>query len=70
MVAPITSTIRGLATEVALGAEAGLSEPSVANFDNLLLLDRTQLVRRLGRASQESMARACQALIVATGPVG
>jgi len=47
--APITSTVRGLATEVALGTEAGLLEESVANFDNALLLDRARLVRRLGR---------------------
>ena len=48
--APISSTIRGLSTEVAVGTEAGLVAASVANFDNTLLLDRTRLIRRLGRA--------------------
>ena len=67
IVAPITSTCRELSTEVALGAEAGLLEPSVANFDNLLLLDRMRLVRRLGRATQDSMDEACRALAVAAG---
>lgn len=65
--APITSTIRGLATEVALGSEAGLVSDSVANFDNTLLLARTRLVRRLGRATPAAMQAACQALMIATG---
>lgn len=67
--APITSTIRGLTTEVSLGAEAGLVQPSVANFDNTLLLDRSLLVRRLGRAEPAAMEAACRALSVATGCV-
>lgn len=65
--APITSTIRGLTTEVALGAEAGMVQDSVANFDNTLLLDRSRLVRRLGRASPAAMEAACRALAIATG---
>ena len=67
IVAPITSRIRGLSTEVSLGPEAGLREPSVANFDNVLLLHRGRLVRRLGRATAASMEQACEALAVATG---
>lgn len=65
--APITSTIRGLTTEVALGAEAGLVHESVANFDNLFLLSRARLIRRLGRASASSMDDACTATAVALG---
>lgn len=67
IVAAITSTFRELSTEVALGAEAGLLQPSVANLDHVLLLDRMRLVRRLGRASQDSMDEACRALAVAAG---
>jgi mRNA interferase MazF len=65
--APITSTVRGLATEIALGAEAGLHQTSVANFDNTLLLDRRRLIRRLGQASPETMDDACRAIVVAVG---
>ena len=65
--APITSTIRGLSTEVALGAEAGLARESVANLDNLFLLSRKRLVRRLGRAPESVMEAACEALAIATG---
>lgn len=65
--APITSNARGLATEVALGRDAGLAQRSVANFDNTFLLSRHRLVRRLGRASRESMEAACSALNIAAG---
>lgn len=65
--APITSRKRGLATEVALGPEAGLAHASVANFDNTFLLARSRLVRRLGRASGTTMDAVCRALATATG---
>lgn len=65
--APVTSTIRGLGTEVRLGKDAGLAHPSVANFDNTFLLPRAMLVRRLGRASAATMDAACRALAIATG---
>ena len=65
--APITTTVRNLATEVELDAAAGLARRSVANFDNTLLLSRQRLLRRLGRASTETMKGACRALAIATG---
>jgi mRNA interferase MazF len=65
--APITSRIRGLATEVAVGPEAGLVAASVANFDNTFLLSRSRLVRRLGRASVSTMEQACTAIETALG---
>jgi mRNA interferase MazF len=65
--APITSTIRGLSTEVAVSTDAGLVRDSVANFDNVFLLRRARLRRRLGRASESTMAAACDALERATG---
>jgi mRNA interferase MazF len=65
--APITSTIRDLATEVALASDAGLLQESVANFDNTLLLDRNRLIRRLGQASPAVMEAACRALHAAAG---
>lgn len=65
--APITSTIRGLATEVRLADEAGLAMESVANFDNTFLLPRSRLIRRLGRASSAAMDEACRAIAIAAG---
>jgi mRNA interferase MazF len=65
--APITSKPRGLATEVALGKEAGLAQKSVANFDNTFLLSRHRLIRRLGHARPATMEEACAALATAVG---
>ena len=65
--APITSTIRGLSTEVALGKPEGLARDSVANFDNMFLLPRARLIRKLGEATTSQMAEACVAVAIATG---
>lgn len=65
--APVTSTIRGLSTEVAVGAEDGLRIPSVANLDNLQLVTRTRLLRRVGRATPQTMDEICRSLAIATG---
>lgn len=65
--APVTTTIRGLATEVPLGKDAGMAGDSVANFDNTLLVARARLIRRLGRAGTATMQHACKALAIATG---
>lgn len=65
--APISSTTRGITTEVELGPEAGLVTVSAANFDNVFLLARSDLIRRLGRAPAETMDKACEALAIAMG---
>ncbi len=48
MVAPITRTIRGLATEVPLDVEDGMAQPCAASFDNLRVVLRSQLTTRVG----------------------
>lgn len=48
LVAPVTSRIRGLPSELALGAEEGLPAASVAFFDDLQSFPKAMLVRRLG----------------------
>jgi mRNA interferase MazF len=67
LVAPVTSTIRGLATEVAVGETDGVRLPSVANLDNLQLVDRARLRRRVGQATPATMARICAAVSIAVG---
>ena len=47
-VAPITSTIRGLSTEVALGPANGLEHRCVISCDNIVTVPRTALGRQLG----------------------
>lgn len=65
IVAPVTSSIRGVSTEVAVGAEDGIRVPSVANLDNLQLVSRQRLRRRVGAASGATMSALCQALAIA-----
>ena len=47
-VAPITTTIRGLSTEVAVGPENGLDGPSVVNCDNVVTIPSDRLGDQLG----------------------
>jgi mRNA interferase MazF len=65
--APVTSNVRGISTEVAVGPEDGVRLPSVANLDNLQLVARARLVRRIGRATPQTMDELCRALANATG---
>jgi mRNA interferase MazF len=67
IVAPITSTVRGLSTEVGIGHEDGVRRESVANLDNVQPVVRTRLIRRVGRARRATMAAICLALDSAVG---
>jgi mRNA interferase MazF len=48
-IAPITSTIRGLSTEVAVGPANGLDHPSVVSCDNVTTIVATDLIDQIGR---------------------
>ena len=52
MVAPITRTIRGIRTEVSLDAGDGLPQACVAAFDNLILVRKSHLTKRVGSISR------------------
>jgi len=65
IIAPVTSTIRGLSTEVPLGRDDGIRHPSVANLDNVQLLSRDRFHRRIGRVQPETMTALCAALSAA-----
>ena len=52
-VAPITSTVRGLSTEVPVGPENGLDHPSVVSCDNVVTVPKTALGRQIGRLLPE-----------------
>ncbi len=47
-VAPITTTIRGLSTEVAVDAANGLAEPSVVSCDNVTTIPADALGKQVG----------------------
>lgn len=61
-VAMITSTVRGIASEVPLNSEHGLEHASAANCDNLLTLAKTRLGKRRGTLQFEDVARLDSAL--------
>lgn len=67
IVGPVTSTVRGLSTEVELEPADGALVPSVVNLDNLQLLERSRLVRRIGRVRASTMQRICEAVSIAVG---
>jgi mRNA interferase MazF len=48
-VAPITSTVRGLSTEVPVGPENGVEHHSVVSCDNVVTIPTTALGRQIGR---------------------
>lgn len=47
-VAPITDTVRGLRSEVAVGQRNGLDHDSVVNLDTIMTVPRDLLVRPIG----------------------
>src|SRR4051794_9240271 len=52
-VAPVTSTVRGLSTEVPVGPDNGLEYPSVISCDNLVTVPASALGRQIGRLLPE-----------------
>ena len=65
--APVTSTVRGLSTEVPVGPEDGVPLPSVVNLDNTQLVAKDALVRRVGEVRSETLSAICRALSIAVG---
>jgi mRNA interferase MazF len=62
VVAPVTRTVRGIPTEVALGAAQGLREECVASFDSLQPIRRSFLTERVGGLGPGERAELCRAL--------
>lgn len=62
IIAPVTRTVRGIPTEVALGTAEGLPEESAAAFDNLQPIRRAFLTTRVGALDPVSRPDLCRAL--------
>lgn len=63
-VAPITSTMRGLSTELPVGPANGLDHDSVVSLDNIQTIPARHLGRQVGLlliAQEEPLARAIHA---------
>ena len=67
VVALITSTVRDLPTEVAVGPRQGLSRESVINCDNLFTIPRAVLGRRRGQLEPTELRSLDAALAIALG---
>lgn len=67
LIAPCTTTIRGLASEVALEpGEDPVPRRSVVNLDSVESVSVALLIERIGRLSEPRMREICAALEVAT----
>ena len=63
----VTSTVRGLRTEVPLGPGEGLQHESVANCDNVLTIRKDAVGARRGRLGPERVRQLDGALALALG---
>ena len=67
-VAEITTSIRGLAAEVAIDhVEVGLDQPSVVNCDGLHTVAQASLTGPVGQLGDDVMRKVCSAVSYALG---
>lgn len=66
-VAPITSAIRGVPSEVVLGPDDGMKQQCAVNLHNLVTVGKLGLGRRLAQLSPARMLEVCAALAFALG---
>lgn len=66
-VAPITSTIRGVPSEVVLNEEDGMKAPCAINLHNAVTISQHRLGRRLAQLSSLRMGEVCAALRFSLG---
>ncbi len=67
-VAEVTTSVRGLAAEVALDhGEVGLDRPSAVNCDGLHTVPQASLTTYVGGVSDETMRNVCSAVAYALG---
>jgi mRNA interferase MazF len=69
-VAPVTSTVRGVASEVQLSESDGMKDPCAVNLHNLVTVPKDWLGRRVAALSPERMEEICSALGFALGCSG
>ena len=67
MVAPITSTVRGAPSEVAVGIDEGLKRDSAVNLDHVQTVDKNRLQHFVGSLDASKMRQVCRALAIAAG---
>ena len=66
-VAPVTSTIRGVPSEVVLSEEDGMKTPCAVNLHNAVTVSQQRLGRRLAQLGSARMNEICAALRFSLG---
>jgi mRNA interferase MazF len=66
-VAPITSAIRGVPSEVVLSEEDGMRAPCAVNLHNAVTISQNRLGRRVAQLSSLRMREICAALRFSLG---
>lgn len=66
-VAPITSTIRGVPSEVVLTEEDGMKKPCAVNLHNVVTVSQERIGRRVASVSPGRLAEVCAAIRFALG---
>lgn len=66
-IAPITSTVRGIPTELLLTRADGLPDTCAANFDNLQTVANRRIGSRITHLSSRQMSDTAKALAFALG---
>jgi mRNA interferase MazF len=66
-VAPVTSTVRGVASEVTLGTEDGLRQPCAVNLHNIVTVPKEGLGRRVVQLDERRLDEVCAAIAFALG---
>ena len=67
MVAPITSSIHGVPSEVLVGVDEGLKRQSAVNLDNVQSVERSRLTNFVGSLDVAKMQMVGRALAIAAG---
>ena len=67
LVAPVTTAVRSIPTEVELGSEDGMPRTCAANFDNTFTLGRSRLQERITALSEHRLEEVCSAYRFAAG---
>ena len=66
-VAPVTSTIRGVPSEVKLDEEDGMKAPCAVNLHNTVTVSQERLGKRVAHLTPHRMKQLCEALRFSLG---
>jgi mRNA interferase MazF len=67
LVAPLTTTVRNIPTEVHLTTDDGPPRECAANFNNVFTLSRSHFKQRITRLAEPRLREVCRAYQFAAG---